>query len=91
VTLASNARRKDIVMQVMVESATLSLVGAIIGISIGIGGAKLVEALSPLPAAISPFWITVATVMGVSVGMIAGIYPANRAAKFDPVVALRYE
>jgi putative ABC transport system permease protein len=88
---ALGARRKDIVMQVMVESATLSLVGAIIGISIGIGGAKLVEALSPLPAAISPFWITVATVMGVSVGMIAGIYPANRAAKFDPVVALRYE
>jgi putative ABC transport system permease protein len=88
---ALGARRKDIVMQVMVESATLSLVGAIIGISIGIGGAKLVEALSPLPAAISPFWIMVATIMGVSVGMIAGIYPANRAAKFDPVVALRYE
>ena len=88
---ALGATRKDIVTQVMVESATLSLVGAIIGISIGVGGAKLVEALSPLPAAISPFWITVATLMGVSVGMIAGIYPANRAAKFDPVVALRYE
>ena len=88
---ALGARRKDIVTQVMVESATLSLVGAIIGISIGVGGAKLVEALSPLPAAISPFWITIATLMGVGVGMIAGIYPANRAAKFDPVVALRYE
>ena len=88
---ALGARRKDIVTQVMVESATLSAVGALIGIAIGIGGAKLVEALSPLPAAISPFWMTIATVMGVSVGMIAGIYPANRAAKFDPVVALRYE
>jgi putative ABC transport system permease protein len=88
---ALGARRKDIVTQVMVESATLSLVGAIIGISIGIGGAKLVEMLSPLPAAISPFWIGVATLMGVGVGMVAGIYPANRAAKFDPVVALRYE
>jgi putative ABC transport system permease protein len=88
---ALGARRKDIVTQVMVESATLSAVGALIGISIGVGGAKLVEALSPLPAAISPFWITIATLMGVGVGMIAGIYPANRAAKFDPVVALRYE
>jgi putative ABC transport system permease protein len=88
---ALGARRKDIITQVMVESATLSLVGAFIGISIGIGGAKLVEALSPLPAAISPFWITMAALMGVSVGVIAGIYPANRAAKFDPVVALRYE
>ncbi len=88
---ALGARRKDIVTQVMVESATLSLVGAVIGISIGIGGAKLVEAVSPLPAAISPFWIGMAAAMGVGVGMIAGIYPANRAAKFDPVVALRYE
>ena len=88
---ALGARRKDIVTQVLVESATLSLVGAVIGISIGVGGAKVVEMLSPLPAAISPFWITVATLMGVSVGIIAGIYPANRAAKFDPVVALRYE
>jgi putative ABC transport system permease protein len=88
---ALGARRKDIVTQVMVESATLSFVGALIGISIGVGGAKLVEAVSPLPAAISPFWIAIATLMGVSVGMIAGIYPANRAAKFDPVVALRYE
>ncbi|HET9438900.1 MAG TPA: ABC transporter permease [Longimicrobiales bacterium] len=88
---ALGARRKDIVTQVMVESATLSLVGALIGISIGIGGAKLVEALSPLPAAISPFWILMAATMGVTVGVVAGIYPANRAAKFDPVVALRYE
>ncbi|HEY0672581.1 MAG TPA: ABC transporter permease [Longimicrobiales bacterium] len=88
---ALGARRKDIVTQVMVESATLSLVGALIGISIGIGGAKLVEALSPLPAAISPFWIIMAASMGVTVGVVAGIYPANRAAKFDPVVALRYE
>ena len=88
---ALGARRKDIVTQVLVESATLSLVGALIGISIGVAGAKIVEATTPLPAAISPFWITVATLMGVSVGMIAGIYPANRAAKFDPVVALRYE
>jgi putative ABC transport system permease protein len=88
---ALGARRKDIVTQVMVESATLSLTGAAIGITIGIGGAKLVEALSPLPAAISPFWIILAALMGVGVGVIAGIYPANRAAKFDPVVALRYE
>jgi putative ABC transport system permease protein len=88
---ALGARRKDIITQVMVESATLSFVGAAIGISIGIGGAKLVEALSPLPAAISPFWITMAAFMGITVGVIAGIYPANRAAKFDPVVALRYE
>ena len=88
---ALGAKRKDIMLQVVVESATLSLAGALIGIAIGTGGAKLVETLTPLPAAISPFWMLIATLMGMSVGIGAGIYPANRAAKFDPVVALRYE
>ena len=88
---ALGAKRRDIMLQVVVESATLSLAGAVVCIAIGIGGAKLVDKLTPLPAAISPFWMIVATLMGVGVGVGAGIYPANRAAKFDPVVALRYE
>ena len=78
-------------IQVLVESATLSLLGALIGIAIGTGGAKLVEALSPLPAAIAPVWMAVSVLMGTSVGVIAGIYPAAKAAKMDPVVALRAE
>jgi putative ABC transport system permease protein len=44
-----------------------------------------------LPAAISPFWMLIATLLGVGVGVGAGLYPANKAAKYDPVVALRYE
>ena len=88
---ALGARRRDIMWQMLVESATLSGMGAAIGIGLGIGGAKLVTALSPLPATISPFWMTIATVMGVSVGMLAGYYPASRAARLDPVVALRAE
>ena len=88
---ALGAKRADIMLQIIVESVTLSAVGALIGIAIGVGGAKLVEHLTPLPAAISPMWLAIATIMGVSVGVGAGLYPANRAAKFDPVVALRYE
>jgi putative ABC transport system permease protein len=88
---ALGAKRKDIMMQIMVESATLSAVGALIGIGIGLALAKVVEAVSPLPAAISPMWMGIAVLMGVSVGIGAGMYPANRAAKYDPVVALRYE
>jgi putative ABC transport system permease protein len=88
---ALGARRRDIMWQMLVESATLSGMGAAIGIGLGIGGAKLVTALSPLPATISPFWMTIATIMGVSVGMLAGYYPASRAARLDPVVALRAE
>jgi len=88
---ALGAKRRDIHIQVLVESATLSLLGALIGIAIGTGGAKLVEALSPLPAAIAPFWMAISVLMGTSVGVIAGIYPAAKAARLDPVVALRAE
>ncbi|HSL71279.1 MAG TPA: ABC transporter permease [Longimicrobiales bacterium] len=88
---ALGARRRDIMWQMLVESATLSGLGAAIGIGLGIILAQIVRAASPLPATISPFWVTIATVMGVTVGMIAGLYPASRASVMDPVVALRQE
>jgi putative ABC transport system permease protein len=88
---ALGARRRDIHVQVLVESATLSMIGAMIGIAIGVGLAQLVQAVSPLPAAIAPFWMMMAVLMGVGVGIVAGIYPAARAARMDPVVALRAE
>jgi putative ABC transport system permease protein len=88
---ALGARRRDIHVQVLVESATLSLLGALVGIGIGVALAQLVQAISPLPAAIAPFWMTMAVIMGVGVGILAGIYPAARAARLDPVVALRAE
>jgi putative ABC transport system permease protein len=88
---ALGARRRDIHIQVLVESATLSLAGAAIGIAIGLGGGQLVSALSPLPATISPFWILMSVLLGAGVGVVAGLYPATRAARLDPVVALRAE
>jgi putative ABC transport system permease protein len=88
---AIGARRRDIVLQVLVESATLSGAGAALGILLGTLLAQIVRAVSPLPAAIAPTWITVAVAMGIGVGVLAGIYPAMRAARMDPVVALRYE
>ena len=88
---ALGARRRDIHVQVLVESATLSLAGAAVGIAIGIVGGQLVRAFSPLPATISPFWIVVSVLLGGGVGVIAGLYPAARAARLDPVVALRAE
>ena len=88
---ALGARRRDIHVQVLVESATLSLLGALIGIGVGVVLAQVVQALSPLPAAIAPIWMGVSVLMGMGVGVIAGIYPAARAARLDPVVALRAE
>jgi putative ABC transport system permease protein len=88
---AIGARRRDIVVQVLIESATLSGVGAIIGVLVGVGLTWLVAALSPMPAAVAPEWVSLGVILGVAVGMIAGVYPAARAAKLDPVDALRYE
>jgi putative ABC transport system permease protein len=88
---AVGARRRDIILQILVESSALSLSGAAIGIILGLGMAYLVEAVSPMPAAIGVHWLAIAAGMGVAVGVVAGIYPASRASRLDPVVALRAE
>jgi putative ABC transport system permease protein len=85
------ARRRDILSQFLVESATLSTVGAIVGILLGLLGAKLIEANTPLPAAVAPWSIVMATVLGCTVGIISGVYPARRASLLDPIEALRQE
>jgi len=88
---ALGARRRDILAQFVVESATISTVGAGVGIATGIGLAFLVRAVTPLPAAVAPWSVAVGVILGVSVGLFFGIYPASRAAKLDPIAALRAE
>jgi putative ABC transport system permease protein len=88
---ALGAKRRDILAQFIVESATLSTVGAALGIGTGIGLAFVVRATTPLPAAIAPWSVVLGVVLGVVVGMTAGVYPASRAARLDPIEALRQE
>ena len=88
---ALGAKRRDILAQFVVESATLSTVGAAIGIGAGVGLAFVVRALTPLPAAVAPWSVGLGVFLGVAVGMTAGIYPASRASRLDPIVALRSE
>jgi putative ABC transport system permease protein len=88
---ALGARRRDILAQVLIESATLSTVGAIFGVLVGIGIATLVASFSPMPAAVSAKWVALGVGLGLSVGIVAGVYPAAQASKLDPVDALRYE
>ena len=88
---AIGARRRDILTQVLIESATLATVGGALGVAVGVGLALLVASVSPLPAAVSPFWASVGVALGLTVGIVAGVYPAWRAAGLDPVDALRYE
>lgn len=88
---AIGARRHDILVQVLIETMTLSTIGAAIGVATGAGLTALVAALSPLPAVVAPKWVAFGMVLGVGVGVVSGVYPAARAAKLDPVDALRYE
>jgi putative ABC transport system permease protein len=85
------ARRRDILSQFLVEAATLSTLGAILGILLGLAGAKIIEAQTPLPAAVAPWSLVAATLLGTVVGIISGVYPARRASRLDPIEALRQE
>jgi putative ABC transport system permease protein len=88
---AVGARRRDILVQVLIESATLSGVGAGSGVLAGIALTGLVRAVSPMNATVGPQWISLGVFMGVAVGLVAGVYPAARAARLNPVDALRHE
>ena len=88
---ALGARRRDILAQFIVEAATLSAAGAVMGIGFGLVLAFVVKALTPLPAAVAPWSVAVGVILGVGVGVVAGVYPASRASRLDPIVALRAE
>jgi putative ABC transport system permease protein len=88
---ALGAKRRDIMSQFLVESATLSTVGAALGVATGFAFAKLISMLSPLPAAVELWSVLVGISIGAGVGIIAGVYPASRASRLDPITALRQE
>jgi len=85
------ARRRDILQQFLVEATALAVVGAAMGVGIGIALAALVAATTPLPAAVAPWSIVAGVILGAGVGIVAGVYPATRAARLDPITALRAE
>ncbi|HVB30359.1 MAG TPA: ABC transporter permease [Gemmatimonadaceae bacterium] len=88
---ALGARRRDILRQFLVESTTLAMLGAAVGVALGFALAKLISALTPLPASVELWSVVVGVSVGAGVGIIAGVYPASRAALLDPIAALRQE
>jgi putative ABC transport system permease protein len=88
---ALGARKRDIVWQVLTESTTLSIIGGIIGTILGFALAYAVSKFTPLPAAIEPWAVAMGIGMTAIVGLFFGLYPAMRAARLDPIEALRRE
>jgi len=85
------AKRRDILWQFMIEAIVLSEFGGIIGIFMGLGVGKLVQAVSPVPAAVPIWTVVLGLVFCSAVGLIFGVYPATKAARMDPITALRFE
>jgi putative ABC transport system permease protein len=91
IRMAVGARRRDILYQFLIESALISGLGGFIGIVLGFLVARIISAATSMPSSVEPASIVLAMVMSWSIGLFFGIYPANRAAKLDPVEALRAE
>ncbi|OLC06720.1 MAG: hypothetical protein AUH72_09065 [Acidobacteria bacterium 13_1_40CM_4_65_8] len=85
------ARRRDVLRQFLAESTAIALVGAAFGIIAGIGLTVLIDKVSPLPASVSAKSVVLGVVLGAGVGILFGVYPASRAARLDPITALRQE
>jgi putative ABC transport system permease protein len=88
---ALGARRQDILLQFLIESATMSLLGGVLGVLGGIGLAKIVTVLIAFPSDVAFWSIAVALFVSTAVGLFFGVYPAHKAAQLDPITALRAE
>jgi len=88
---ALGARQRDVLLQFLIESGTLALIGGAIGVMIGVGAAELITVVIGFPASVQLWAVALGLIMATSTGIFFGVYPASKAAKLDPVVALRAE
>jgi putative ABC transport system permease protein len=88
---AIGARKRDILWQFLIEAVTLSIVGGAVGVLGGVGLALLVAKFTPLPASIQTWAIFSGLGVASSVGIVFGLFPALKAARLDPIEALRHE
>ena len=91
IRMAIGARPADVLMQFLVESIVLSLLGGIVGVGLGYGGSWLVAYITGWPTAIAPATVGIALGFSAAVGIFFGFWPARKAAGMDPIRALRYE
>ncbi len=91
IRMAVGARRRDILFQFLIESSFMAFWGGVIGIALGVLIARIVTATTSMPSRVDPMSVALAVIMSTSIGLFFGLYPANRAARLDPVEALRTE
>ncbi|HEX7089939.1 MAG TPA: ABC transporter permease [Longimicrobiales bacterium] len=88
---ALGARRRDIMLQFLIEALVLCLAGGLFGLGLGIGGAYALQRLAQWNTAVAPESLVLAVGFAAGVGLFFGLWPARRAARLDPIIALRYE
>jgi putative ABC transport system permease protein len=88
---ALGAKRDDVLLQFLIESVTLALIGGMLGVLSGVIFAELVTALIGMPSSIKLWAVAAGLFVAASVGVFFGVYPARKAARLDPIVALRFE
>ncbi len=91
IRMAVGARGRDILVQFLVEAVTLSAIGGLLGIGVGIGLSRAIGSIMQWPTLTPVFWIGIAFVSSALVGILSGFYPAWKASQLDPIDALRYE
>jgi putative ABC transport system permease protein len=91
VRMAVGAKRRHILMQFLIEAMTLSVVGGTLGILFGLAGARLTTVIAGWPTIISGNTVVAAFLFSLAVGLFFGLYPAHKAARLNPIDALRYE
>jgi putative ABC transport system permease protein len=88
---AVGARGRDILLQFLIEALTLSGLGGVIGIAVGLAVSALIARIGTITFSFSPTTLAVALLFSLAVGIVFGVWPARQAARLDPITALRYE
>ena len=91
IRMAVGARSRDILIQFLIEAVTLSVVGGILGIILGVVSAQIVAASTHWPTVTPMLWVGIACLSSAGIGIVSGFYPAWKASRLDPIEALRYE
>jgi putative ABC transport system permease protein len=89
--MALGARGRDVMAQFVIEAVSLSIIGGLIGITVGIAGSEVMARFGEWPMLIRTEAILMAVAFSAAVGIFFGYYPARKAASLDPIIALRHE